>query len=234
MGSYSSAFVFESFYLADPHTLIQTLAAGFILGADFLIGSLIVLLFYALIAGRSFCSWVCPVNIITDTANSLHKKLFKSKTSANGLLNRKTRYWVLGLGLVISAITGVAAFEFINPVTMLHRGIIFGFGLGWIIILMVFLLDFAIISNGWCGYLCPLGAFYSLIGKFSLIKVKHLKEKCTHCMKCKDICPEEQVLKIIGVDSGFIASGECTNCGRCIEVCDDDSLKYSINISIKN
>jgi ferredoxin-type protein NapH len=74
-----------------------------------------------------------------------------------------------------------------------------------------------------------LGAFYSVIGRYSLIKVNHIKENCTNCLKCKDVCPEVQVLKKIAIESGRINSGECTNCGKCIEVCNDNSLKYSIN-----
>jgi ferredoxin-type protein NapH len=229
MGNYSAAFVLESFYLADPHSTIQMLAAGFLAATDLLVGAFIVFLFYALIGGRGFCSWVCPVNIVTDLANNLRKKLKFGENENDSFPKRNTRYWVLVLGLVLSAILGVAAFEFINPVTMLHRGIIFGFGLGWLVIVAVFLFDFGIKSHGWCGYLCPLGAFYSVIGRYSLIKVNHIKENCTNCLKCKDVCPEVQVLKNIAIESGRINSGECTNCGKCIEVCNDNSLKYSIN-----
>jgi len=45
-------------------------------------------------------------------------------------LTRQTRYWVLGLGLVLSAVLGIAAFERISPISMLHRGVIFGMGAG--------------------------------------------------------------------------------------------------------
>ncbi|MCD4736557.1 MAG: quinol dehydrogenase ferredoxin subunit NapH [Bacteroidales bacterium] len=229
MGNYSSAWVLEMFYLSDPHAVVQTLATGFIVGYDVLIGAAIVLGFYAIIGGRSFCSWVCPVNIVTGTANWLRRKIEMPKSNFVQLMTRKTRYWILLLGLIISALSGVAAFELINPVTMLHRGIIFGFGMGWALIVMIFLFDLLIIEYGWCGYLCPLGAFYSIISKYSLIKIGHLQENCTKCMKCKDVCPEKQVLKIIGLESGIISSGECTNCGRCIEICNDNSLKYTLN-----
>jgi ferredoxin-type protein NapH len=47
------------------------------------------------------------------------------------------------------------------------------------------------------------------------------------CSKCLDICPEKQVLHMVGEKSGAVRSGECTNCGRCIEVCDESALKFS-------
>ena len=227
MGNYSSAFVLESFYLTDPHAVIQTFATGFIMSVDAIIGAVIVLVFYGLIAGRSFCSWVCPINIVTDQATWMRKNWKISKKESYFTFSRKTRYWVLGLGIMLSTILGIAAFEVINPITILHRGIIFGFGMGWIFILALFLFDLLVVEYGWCGHLCPLGAFYSAIGRYALFKVKHNVDNGTMCMKCFDVCHEEQVLEIVGEESGYI-KGECSNCGRCVEVCEDNALNFNI------
>ena len=227
MGNYSSAYVFESFYLTDPHAVIQTFATGVLLSADAIIGAVIVLVFYGLIAGRSFCSWVCPLNMITDLATWMRKNWKITDENKYFQFSRKTRYWVLGLGILLSAIIGLAAFEMVNPITIFHRGVIFGFGIGWTVILALFLFDLLVVEYGWCGHLCPLGAFYSVVGRFALIKVRHDAEKCTMCMKCFGVCHEEQVLDIVGEKSGFI-KGECSNCGRCIEVCEDNALNFNL------
>ncbi len=47
-------------------------------------------------------------------------------------------------------------------------------------------------------------------------------------MQCKDVCPEKEVLFMIGKKSLSVNMGECTLCGRCVEVCDDDALNFSI------
>ena len=114
----------------------------------------------------------------------------------------------------------------LSPVSMLHRGLIFGMGFGWAAVAVIFLFDLFVLKNGWCGHICPIGAFYSITSKFHWIKVKHTKENCTNCNDCFVVCPEPQVLKIIGKESGPIDNGECTNCGRCIEVCNDHALKF--------
>lgn len=233
-GNLSSANVLESFQLADPYMVIQTFASGFILATDTVIGALIILLFYVFIGGRTFCSWICPVNIVTDTSNWLRKKINLYKEELKVPVKRSMRYWILGLSIVLSAIFGIAAFELISPISMLHRGVIFGIGVGWAAVLIVFLFDLVVMQNGWCGYICPLGAFYSLFNRISLFKVKHIKEKCTECNKCFIVCPEKQVLKgIIGKIDHQIYGSECTNCGRCIDVCDDKALKLSV-INYKN
>ncbi len=228
LGNYSSAYVFESFYLADPYAVIQMTFAGVILATDIYIGALIIVLFYALIGGRAFCSWVCPVNIITDFAHWIRRKTKMNQADIKVPVKRTIRYWILALGIIVSILTGVAAFEFVSPISILHRGIIFGFGFAWTAVLLILLFDIFVLRNGWCGYVCPLGAFYSIINKISIIKVQHTHDKCTLCMKCVAICPERQILHMIGKETTQVKSGECTNCGRCIDVCDDNSLKFSI------
>ena len=234
MGNLSSSIFLDVVPLSDPYAALQMLAAGAVFATGLLIGGFIVTIFYLLIGGRAFCSWVCPVNIITDAAALLRRKLNIDGISKRQPASRNMRYWVLVLSLIISFMMGVTAFEFISPISMLHRGIIFGLGFGWAAMLVIFLFDLFVLKNGWCGHICPLGGFYSLLGSFSLIRVQHTQENCTGCMKCKVVCPEQQVLHMIGKESLPVLSGECTNCARCIEVCDDDALSFSIKKLAKN
>jgi ferredoxin-type protein NapH len=234
-GNLSSSNFLNLMPLSDPFATLQMFVAGATIASDLLVGALIIFLFYSIVGGRIFCSWVCPVNIITDLANWLRRKFgFNSAgVQKKQPASRGIRYWVLILSLILSYLLGVAAFEFISPISMVHRGIIFGLGFGWAAMLVIFLFDLFILKNGWCGHVCPLGGFYSLTGKFSLLKVDHNQENCTLCMKCKEVCPENQVLHMIGKKSLQVLSGECTNCARCIEVCDDDALGFSIRKFIK-
>jgi len=229
-GNLGSSLIMGTVPLADPFAVVQMSAAGALLGLDVLIGAAIITLFYALIGGRAFCSWVCPVNMVTDAANGLRRVLRINEVERRVVINRNLRYWVLALSIALSAIFGVAAFEFISPIGMLNRGLIFGIGFGGAVVAGVFLFDLFGVKNGFCGHLCPLGGFYSLIGRFSVIRVKHNQEKCTLCMKCTAVCPEKPVLHMIGKRSEFVAMGECTNCARCIEVCDDDALNFDIRL----
>jgi len=227
-GNLSSSLLFSMIPLADPFAVLQMSAAGALLGLDVLIGAAIVVTFYAFFGGRAFCSWVCPINMVTDAANGLRRVLRINEVERRVVVSRNLRYWILGLSLALSAIFGVAAFEFISPIGILSRGLIFGLGFGGTVVLGVFLFDLFGVKNGFCGHVCPLGGFYSLVGRFSIIRVKHNQEKCTLCMKCTEICPEKPVLHMIGKRSEFVAMGECTNCARCVEVCDDDALNFDI------
>jgi len=234
-GNLSSSSILGIIPMSDPFAALQMLAAGALMATNLLIGVAVVVVFYLLIGGRAFCSWVCPINMITDAANFSREKLGINKVQGiKQPASRKIRYWVLALSLIISALMGVTAFEFVSPISMVHRGIVFGLGFGWAAMLIIFLFDLFVLKNGWCGHICPLGGFYSLLGKFSLIRVQHYEENCTACMKCKMVCPEKQVLHMIAKESLPVLSGECTNCARCIEVCDDDALRFSLRNLAKN
>jgi len=227
-GTLSSSKLFDTIPLSDPFAILQMLCAGALIGANAVVGAIIIVLFYAIIGGRAFCSWVCPVNMVTDLANWLRRKLLLDKAERKVWVSRNSRYWVIGLSLIVSAVTGLAAFELVSPITIFNRGVIFGMGMTGAVLIAIFLFDLFAVKNGWCGHICPLGGIYSLIGRFSLIRVKHEQPNCTLCMKCKEVCPESQVLFMIGKESATVNMGECSNCARCIEVCDDDALRFSI------
>jgi len=229
-GNLSTARVFDSFFLADPFAVIQLALTGATITMDVLIGALIILVLYGLLVGRSFCSWVCPVNIISDSASWTREKLNLMSTARFTKIPANTRYFILALALIITIITGIAAFEAISPIALLTRGIIFGSGSLIFIILILFFLELYVQKNLFCGHLCPLGAFYSSISRWRFLKVRLNNDLCTKCMLCKKVCPEVQVLDIVGLKSGNISSGECTNCGRCIEVCEDKALKFTLKI----
>ena len=227
-GNLSTAHVFNSFYLSDPYAVLQMAFTGYFPTIEIIIGALIVLVFYSLLGGRIFCSWVCPLNIITDFASYIRKQ-FKIKPAFKpGVVSRNIRYYVIGLGLLLSFITGIAAFELINPISILFRGVIFGTVFSFTAVIIILLFDLLIVEHGWCGHICPVGAVYSATAKFRILKIYHTSENCTLCMKCKHVCPEVQVLSIIGKETGKINSSECTDCARCIDVCDDDALKFKI------
>lgn len=227
-GNLSASLVFGVIPLSDPFAILQLFFSGAIVGANALIGALIIALFYGLLVGRAYCSFVCPINLVTDFAAFL-RRILRIDTLGNLVyLGNILRYILMLLSLVLSAIFGFAAFEAISPIAMLHRGIIFGAGFGFFAVLVVFLLDLFVAKNAFCGHICPLGAFYSLISRFALLKVKYNFDACTQCLECKKICPQKQVLNLVTKHSGLVTSGECTRCGRCIEVCLDDALEFSI------
>jgi len=215
--------------LTDLFVGAQTLATGHVPERLGLIGLAIVLAAYLVVGGRSYCAWVCPVNPVTDAAHWLRTRLV-IQTSAH--VSSRSRYWILGMSLLLSAATGTLAWELVNPISMLHRGLIFGMGAAWMVVLTIFLFDLFVVNRGWCGHLCPAGAAYSLLGRSSVLRVSAARrEACNDCMDCYQVCPEPKVIRpaLKGAAKGVgpvILSEQCTNCGRCIDVCSKDVFSF--------
>ena len=228
-GNLSASTLFDTVPLTDPLILLQTIAAGHWPELAALLGGAIMVSFYALLAPRVFCAWVCPLNMVTDLAAWLRRKL---GIKLSYRWPSSLRYWLLPVLLIGSAVSGTVLWSWIDPVAALHRGLVFGMGAGWVLILLVFLLDLVLVEHGWCGHLCPLGATYGVIGRKSLVRITATnREACNKCMDCFNVCPEPEVLRqpLKGGDRK-VMSQDCISCGRCIDVCSEEVLEFKIRI----
>lgn len=233
-GTLASSLTLDLLPLTDPLFALQSIAAGHRPEMTALAGAAIVLAFYALIGGRGYCAWVCPVNPLTDGAHWLRRRLGLGGALR---LDRRLRFWLLGAIVAVAAITGTVVWEAVNPVTLLHRGLIFGtifgFGMASTIVASVVLFDLALTERGWCGHVCPVGAFYAIVGRFRLLRVAAPdRARCDQCRDCYLACPEPHVIAPAltaqaGAD-GVIRGVDCTSCGRCIDVCPQDVFAFSI------
>ncbi len=78
-----------------------------------------------------------------------------------------------------------------------------------------------------CNVLCPLGALYGLISKFSFLNIK-TTNNCTSCKACAKSCtyngnPETEYIK-----------SECITCYNCHSDCNLNAVKTNFNIPKKN
>ena len=228
-GNLNYSLTLDTLPLADPLVMLQSLLTGHVPERNAIIGVAIVLAFYLLVGGRVYCAWVCPVNIVTDAASALRRRL---DIRGGGDLPRQTRYWMLALILALAAGTGSIVWELVSPVSLLPRGLIFGMGGGWLLIAGIFLFDLFVMKRGWCGHLCPVGAFYGLLGRVGLVRVSATRrEDCNDCLDCFTACPEQHVIRLPlkGAHKGvgpMIKDSDCTSCERCIDVCAKDVFQF--------
>jgi len=231
-GNLSAAKIAGVVPMADPFAVLQMLAARHALASEVLFGAAIVLGLYLLLGGRVFCAWVCPMNVVAEAAHWVRGRLGSGADLAP--ISARTRYVVLLLAVLLSLLSGVAAFEWVSPIAMLHRELVYGAGLGLTAALGIFLLDAFVLRHGWCGHLCPLGAFWALVGRYGQVKVAFDDSTCTRCGDCVQACPEPRVLHFQQMaDSGRVEPGECTNCARCIAICPEGSLRFTLLARVK-
>lgn len=229
-GTLSSSLTLETLPLTDPLILLQSLVAGHKPELTALLGAAIVLGAYLVLGGRLYCSWVCPINPVTDLAAWARRRL---GIETDWKIRPQARVWVLGAVLAASAATGTIAFELINPITTLYRGLLFGAGWGLASVLLVFLLDLFVARHGWCGHVCPVGAFYGIVNRTAGLRVSASgRARCDDCMDCYAVCPEMHVIApaLKGDRTGtgpVILAPDCTTCGRCIDICPERVFRFT-------
>lgn len=229
-GTLASSLTFDTLPLTDPFILLQSLAARHRPGMTALLGAAIVLAAYAAFGGRTYCSWVCPINPVADFAAWLRRRFGLDK---GWTIRREVRWYVLAMALAVSAITGTIAWELINPITGVYRAALFGAYAGLIVVGAIFLFDLFVARDGWCSHLCPVGAAYGLVGKATLLRVSARgRKRCDDCLDCFAVCPEPHVISpaLRGEKTGaspVILSGDCTACGRCADVCPEAVFAFT-------
>ena len=181
----------------------------------------IALVAIAILGGRFFCGWLCPIGATQDFASWLGSKTNISKynrLSNNGFNPLLLKYPVLlallilsilGYGAMIAELSPWRALMNLPKITSAWSEMEIGF-----IILAGIFLASIFLSRFFCRYLCPLGAAQALFSSFSPLSLKHSKG-CSQCNKCFNECPVGIRLSP-GSDT---ISPECIRCMNCVENC---------------
>lgn len=190
--------------------------------------------FLVIILGRIFCGWICALGTLQDIFGKIGLKLLKKRyyipKSLDSIL-RYLKYLILVVIIYFTWKTGQLVIGSIDPFVayshltagweeLLNEYLI---GLG---ILIAMLLSSLFYDRLFCRYLCPLGAYYAIIGRFSLLKIKRNKNICVDCKKCDRECP-------VGLETSSVETvnkGECISCMTCIESC--PTVKKSLEVNI--
>jgi len=229
-GTLASSLTLGVLPLTDPFLLVQSLAARHWPEMTALTGAAIVLAAYLMFGGRSYCAWVCPINPVTDFAAWLRRRLGLTQTAK---IRPELRYYFAAAVILTAAASGMLAWELVNPITALHRALVYGLWYGLAGAAAIFVFDVLVAKNGWCGHLCPVGAFYGALGQAAILRVAaSRRDACDDCMDCFAVCPEPQVITpaLRGGKTGaspVILSGDCTVCGACADACPERVFRFT-------
>lgn len=200
--------------LSDPLAALQVLLLTGGLALSLAAGVGLVLLFYLLVGGRTFCGWVCPVHLLTDLAERLPGSRHRPRWQPGWK-------WVsLGVALLLTLALRIPAFETLSPIGIVGRALSFGPGPELVLVGLLVAAELLLVRRLWCRSLCPLGALYAALGRISPLRVVYDAERCVHCGRCRQECFVPEVLAPpLEQGAAAVVSGECSRCGSCVGAC---------------
>ncbi len=223
---------FLGFHLIDLNAALQLMLAHKHLIVNLFIGTATIGLVWAVLGGRTFCSWVCPYHLLAEWAERLHLFLASKKLVKDHPLHRGLRTGLWAVFALLAYGTGYTVYETISPTGILSRALIYGPGvaLGWVASLLAFEVLYS--RRAFCRYLCPIGMTYGVVGTFSAVKVTYDLAKCQHELECRKVClvPHvlDHVMKGRATKEHLDVGADCTRCGRCLDVCPTGALTFTV------
>ena len=227
-----SASRFLGFHMADPNAALQVTLAFKDLMLNLVIGTVTVLLLWWIVGGRAFCAWACPYHLLAEWAEAIHLWLNAKGWVKDHPFHRGLRVVLWVIFMVLAFVTGYTVFEYINPVGIVSRALIYGptVALVWVIFLLGVEIFFS--RRFWCRYVCPIGLTYGVTGAIAPVQVKYDYETCLHEGECRAVCLVPHVLEITKMgyasDTEEFIGPDCTRCGLCIDACPQGSLSFTV------
>ncbi len=216
--------------LSDPLAVVGQMAAQFAVYWPLLLTTLIPIGF-TLFFGRFYCGWICPATFLYELNDKLHQYLQRvGVLSSRRRMDLRLKYLVLAVGVGLSTSLGTVVFSAIYPPLIVGREIQYwvtanGVGAGSTFFLVTLLFDLLVARRGFCRYLCPGGALYSLLGRYRLVRIQRLVDRCNDCTLCDRVCQ----FALRPMRDGF--GQECNNCTACIAVCPTDALAFRLRMT---
>lgn len=189
------------------------------------------------IVGRFFCGWLCAFGSFEDF---LYRIPRISKKNSKRYLKGADKYlkWIKYIIFIVIVIfvwglqlltipAGVNPWDLfgalssdLSSVNLLTKG--------WLsagIILLAIIIASIFVERFFCRYLCPLGAYFSVISRLRIFNVVKKRDKCKGCNYCTQKCS-------MGIDlskADKVKSGECINCMECAEHCPKGNAHFELN-----
>ncbi|RMF73834.1 MAG: 4Fe-4S binding protein [Acidobacteria bacterium] len=185
---------------------------------------LLIFLAMAVLLRKAFCSWVCPIGLISDELARVGRfvfgRTFRPWWPVDVLL-RGLKYLLLAFfvwAIVRMSPEQLSAWIYggYNRVTDIKMYLFFAH-LSWTAatVLAALAVLSIVIRGFWCRYLCPYGALLGLFSWISPTRIHRHEDACTQCGYCDRVCPSRLPVS----RKATIRSVECTGCLDCVASC---------------
>lgn len=196
-----------------------------------------ILILLGVLLGRFICGFLCPFGWLQELLHKIPgKKLSTKKLKPLTYL----KYVILLLAVVLlpalivndvgmgdpyfcKYICPQGVLEGAIPLAAANESIRAALGALFtrkLIILIAVVVLSVLFFRPFCKWICPLGAFYALMNKVSLLGIQVDTSKCVSCGKCARTCQMDVDITKSPNDT------ECIRCGKCIRACPTEAIRF--------
>ena len=203
-------------------------------------GTLILL---GVLLGRFVCGFLCPFGWLQELLHKIPgKKLSTKRLKALTYI----KYVVLLFAVVLLPVLVVndlgmgdpffckyvcpqGVLEGAIPLAAANAGIRSALGqlFTWKLAVLIAVVVLSVLFyRPFCKWICPLGAFYALMNRVSLLGIRVDACKCVSCGKCSKVCQMD--VDVVRAPN----HAECIRCGKCIGACPVDAISYRYGLDV--
>jgi|YelNatPaOPRAMG01_1025707.scaffolds.fasta_scaffold05129_11 polyferredoxin len=225
----------------DPLTALATVLATGTLYAN--LAWALIALVLTLMVGRFFCGFACPLGTLNQFTGWLARRGQASASRLEANRHRRlqaVKYYLLAFFLFL-ALMGSVQTGLIDPLPLLHRSINLAvapiadksvnvlsdeprfYASAWVIgaVFLVIVGLNLVLPRFFCRFICPLGALFGLLSRFTPWRLGKISDRCGDCRICEAYC--EGACR----PSGKIITSECLLCFNCLDRCPAGRITFA-------
>lgn len=178
----------------------------------------------SLVAGRSFCGWLCPFNGLQQIGETVGVRPLKRIRFLPVVKYAFWGAWVAGVASLAVVAHGWHSFQ---PLYLTETGVSVtepGNLITYFLLVGLTLAPLALGRRGFCRNLCPFGV-WGIVGekighalRIPRITLDAHQERCTECGSCSNACPMQLDVREL-VARGDMRTTECVMCETCVDTC---------------
>ena len=177
----------------------------------------------ALVFGRAFCGWLCPVGAMQDVCAGA-----QPRPAAKGLRFVKYGVWLVWLGAIAAGFISAGGLKRVDIFYLTDGGVSisapFWYVFYFFVVFLIVTLSLAVGKRAFCHGFCWMAPFMVVGEKLrGLLHIPGLRltadaGRCVSCAKCNKACPMDLPVMDM-VRAGKMEDGECIHCGGCADAC---------------
>lgn len=171
-----------------------------------------VSLIAALLFGRIYCGYACPMNTLMIPVEWISKKLKLQTNNAPRWLKNGMLPWLALIVSIVIMMLSKKVFKKNIPLLLI-----------WVGISLIVTLRYK--PNVFHNLICPFGALQRVFGKYAFLSRRVDKDTCIGCKLCEKVCPSDAI-RVNEDKKAETSSTLCLQCTNCQQVCPKNSISY--------